>query len=523
MALTDTRPESGTETAPAPAIEVQSPVNLLGTGDHKALGVLYVVAALVFGVAGWVATALWGAHQVGDQNFLSADAAFTLGSGGRFGLVLLVALPLLLGLATYVVPLQVGANTVAFPRAASAALWTWLLSGAMFIVANAIDGGFDGGRARAVDLGLLSALGMIVGLAFATICVVTTAIALRTPGLRLDRVPFFSWAVVVGGAVWLLTLPILAANLLLVFVDHHYGRPLDFGIPGGQWAQVSWFVGQPQIFAIAVPVLGIVSDVVATLSGVRQRNRGMVYAGIGAFAVLSVGAWAQPVFYPAAHDEVVFAAMSVLIVLPVLLLLGGWATTLRAGKVGLKSALGLAVVSGLLLLLSAVASALYAITPLELRDTGYFADGVFALVTAATLAGASAGVMYWAPKMTGREPADGLGKLNTLVFLGGGALAGIPLLVLGFSTRFDGLADAADALLVIAVIGDVLLALGVLLTLLALVSTQRGARVEADAWGTGQSLEWACPSPPPPGNFGELAVVRSPEPLLDAAEPAEEA
>ena len=128
MALTDTRPESGTSSAEAAGTEVTNPVNLLGTGDHKAIGIVYVTMALVFAVAGWIVTALWGAHQVGDQNFLTADAATTLYTGGHVGLVLLVIIPLLLGLATYVVPLQVGANTVAFPRAASAALWTWLLS-----------------------------------------------------------------------------------------------------------------------------------------------------------------------------------------------------------------------------------------------------------------------------------------------------------------------------------------------------------------------------------------------------------
>jgi cytochrome c oxidase subunit 1 len=142
---------------------------------------------------------------------------------------------------------------------------------------------------------------------------------------------------------------------------------------------------------------------------------------------------------------------------------------------------------------------------------------------AAALTAAIAGVMYWAPKMTGRFAADGIGKLNVLVLLGGGVLAGVPLVVLGFATRFDGLADAADALWVLSVAGAVLLALGALLALAALVTTGRGPSVEGDAWGTGQTLEWACSSPPPTGNFGELAVVRSPEPLLDAAEPAEEA
>jgi heme/copper-type cytochrome/quinol oxidase subunit 1 len=523
MALTDTRPESGTGAATTPAPGVTSTVNLLGTGDHKAIGISYLVLALVFGVVGWIVTALWGAHQVGDGGFLTNDAAQTLYTGGHLGLVLLVLIPLLLGLATYVVPLQVGANTIAFPRAAAAALWTWLLSAGVFIVANAIDGGVGGGNEKAVSMVLLAIIGLALSLMLATVCVITTAVALRTPGMSLDRAPFFTWSALVGGSVWLLTLPVLIANVALIYVDHRYGRPSDYGVRGAQWQQISWVTGQPQVYAFLIPGLGIISDALATIAGVRQRNRGLVYVGIGGFAILSVGAWAQPYFYAKVQDEAVYAAFALLIVLPVLLLLAAWATTLRQGKLKAVSPVGLSLVSGLLLLLAVLAGALYVITPLELRETEAYAAGQFALVIGSCLAAVAAGVMYWAPKMTGRQAADGLGKANVLVLLGGGALAGLPLILLGFATKFDGLADAADALWGISIAGDALLALGALLVLLALVSTGRGASVEADPWGTGQTLEWACPSPPPVGNFGEIATVRSPEPLLDAAEPAEEA
>jgi heme/copper-type cytochrome/quinol oxidase subunit 1 len=496
---------------------------LIGSGDHKAIGLVYVLASLVFGVVGWVALALWGGHQLGDHNFLSDAAAATLYSGGRIGLVLLVAIPLMLGLGTYIVPLQVGANTVAFPRAAAGALWTWLLSSGVFIVANCIDGGIGGGRPQAVDLGLLSLVGIVLALIIGTVCVITTAIGLRTPGMSLDRVPLFTWAMVAGGSIWLLTLPVFVGNVLLIYVDHRYGTPTEYGLGAAQWPQLSWLVSQPQMYAVMIPALGLICDIVATLVGVRQAQRNLVLAFIGAFAVFSMGAWVQPYFFPSAQNELVFAAFAVIILLPVLALLGGWLTSLRGGKPTAKSALGLSLVSGLLLLLAVVAGVLYIITPLELRETEVYTAGMFALVMGAVLAAGAAGVMYWAPKMTGRVAADGIGKLNVLVILAGGALAGLPLIVLGFATKFSSIADASDAIFGISLAGDALLALGAFLVLAALVTTFRGASVEADAWGTGQSLEWACPSPPPPGNFGELAVVHSPEPLLDAAELTEEA
>ncbi len=523
MALTDTRPESETEVETPSSTAVPLPVSLLGSGDHKAIGLVYVGAALLWGAAFWVLTALAGAHTLGDGNFLTNDGATTMFQLGRLGLVLMVMIPLMLGLATYIVPLQVGANTVAFPRAASAALWTWFLSGGVLVVASAIDGGIGGTRAEAVDLGLLALIGLVASLLLGSVCVVTTAIALRTPGMSLDRVPFFTWASLVGTSIWLLTLPALLANVVLIYVDLHYGRPSDFGVAGSQWAQISWLVGQPQVYTFMIPGLGIISDVVATLVGVRQPNRGVLLTAIGAFGVLSIGSFAQPYFYPDAPDELLFAAMSVLILVVVLALVAGWAATMLAGKPSTKSPLGLAVVSMLLLLLGAAAGVLYVITPLELRETTIYTAGQFALVAAAVLAAGVAGLMYWAPKMTGRAPAEGLGKLNVLVLLGGGVLAGLPLIVLGFATKYDGLADAADTLNGISVAGDALLALGAVITLFALLSTARGARVEDDAWGTGQTLEWSCPSPPPTGNFGELPVIVSAEPLLDASEPSEEA
>jgi len=517
MALTDTRPETGTDArAVAPSV-VPSPLTIFGSGDHKAVGTFYVLAALIFGVAGWVATALSSAHEIGSGTFLSSMAARQLGQTSQVGLILLVIVPLFLGLATYIVPLQVGASTVAFPRAAAAAMWTWLLGSGVFIVASFIDGGFGGDRTKSVSLTVLSLGGIIVALLLGTVCVLTTAITLRTPGMTLDRVPMFTFSMLVGGAIWMLTLPVMLANLLLIWVDLRYGGATVFGEASLQFGQVSWLAHEPQIYAFLVPGLGIVADIVATLTGARLAHRNVLLFAVGAFGVLSVGAWAQNAMYPNFADDLLWQAMSVVAVLPILLLLGGVATAMKSGKPSLKSPLGLAVISLLLTLLGVVAGALLAITPLELRSTNAFANGQFILVLGAALAAGAAGIGYWGPKMTGGLCVDAIGKLNVLVLLGGGALGGLSLCVLGFTTRFNGLADAYDALLVVSVAGSVLLALGSLLVILGLLSGAHKSAPEAGAnpWGTGQTLEWACASPPPTGNFADLAVVRSPEPLLD--------
>lgn len=514
MAITDTRPETGTDPAVAPSL-VPAPVSILGSGDHTVVGLVYIVAAILLGIAGSVAWGLSQIHVVSDS-FLDPSAGRTLEQTATMGLVLLVLVPLFVGIGTFIVPLQVGARSIAFPRAAAAGLWTWLLSAGLFIVAACIDGGFGGGREKAVSLEMLSVIGLVVALLLGTVCILATVIGLRRPDMTLDRVPMTSFAFLVAGSVWILTLPLLAGDVLLLWVDLRYG---DGSISAAniRFGAVSWILGQPQIYAFVIPGLGIAIDVVATFTGARLGRRGLLLTGIGAVGVLSAGAWAQPLLYPEAADQIVWQVIVVAMVLPVLLVLGGVAAAMKAGRPAPKGALGLAVVSMLLLLLGAVAGALQAITPLELRSTGAAATGQFVLVVAAGLAAAAAGLSYWAPKMTGRIPADGAAKLGVLVFLGGGALGGVPLVVQGFSTRFTSIAELSDALLWISVVGAALLALGLVLGLLGLLSgTRRSAPAAgADPWGTGQTLEWAFSSPPGSADPGDLPIVHSAEPLLD--------
>ena len=522
MSIIDASPESATASTEATAAASPGSGTLFGSGDHKAIGLVYVVLSLVFGAGALVAFLLGNLHLV-QSGFLSSSAATTLLNASELAFVLLVAIPLFIGLATYITPLQVGASTIAFPRAAALALWTWILSSGLFIIANCLDGAIGGGRDRAVDLGLLALVGLIIALLLATICVVTTVITLRSPGMGLDRVPMFSWSMFVAGSVWLLTLPVVLANVLLIYVDHHYGMPSEFGVSSVQGLQIGWLVSQPQVYAFAIPVFGIAADLIPTFSGRRQPNRSAMLIAIAAFGVLSIGAYAQPYFFPEVRDQIVWAAMSVLIILPVLAMLGGWAALLRGGRPALKSPLGLSLASVVLVLLAVLVGALATISPLELRETPNVTIGQLVLIVAAVLAAGAAGISYWAPKFSGRFATEAPGVLNILVLLGGGVLAGLPLVILGFATRFTGLDSASDALHYVALAGDALIAAGAVLALLTLASSFRGESAEADAWGTGQTLEWMCSSPPAPGDFAELITVTSAEPLLDAAAGSQEA
>ena len=529
MAITETSPAPEPTAGPADAerfvgLPDHDPggfAGFVGTGDHRALGTAYIVLSLLLGLGGLVLAGLFHANVPGD--FLPNDTVGQIFTLSEIGLVLLFVVPLFVGIATAVVPLQVGANTIAFPRAAAAAFWGWLVGSGILIAGYAINGGPDGGGFKAVDLSLAAMALVIVSLMVASMCIVTTVIALRTPGLYLDRVPMFSWSMVVAGSLWLLSLPVLLGNILLTYLDHHYGTSSTFA--ASQWAQLSWAFGPPQVFSAAIPVLGVVGDVVATFAGVRQRHRGAMFAAVAAFGVLTFGAWVQPTVDPKVLDEALFLGMAVLIVVPLLAALGGWAGTLRAGKPLVKSPLLFSLSAGLVLVVAAVADLLFGFKQLQLHDSRWLSGilgvppyerGLLLLVVGASLLAALGALVYWAPKVFGRFAAEGLATLGALAGLGGALLAGVPLLVYGFALKITSLQDSAKLFNGIAAAGVALMAVAVVLVALSLLGG-KGESPADDAWGRGQSLEWATGSPPPPGNFGVLDPVTSAEPLLDAA------
>jgi heme/copper-type cytochrome/quinol oxidase subunit 1 len=532
MAITETRPAIETSDEPSPTDLVvgladHDPGGLagfIGTGDHKALGRAYIFGALLLGVAAVALDGLYHAHQA--KSFLPNDTVGQIYTLSHIGLVLLFAIPLFIGLGTYLTPLQVGARTIAFPRAAALAFWGWIIGALLLIGAYVINGGPDGGRFKGVDLSYVALALIIVSILLATVCILTTVIALRTPGLHLTRIPMFSWAMVVAGSLWIFTLPVLLGNILLIYVDHHYGDGSSFS--QAQWGQLWWFFGPPQVYVVAIPALGAITDMVATLAGRRLERRGLMMTAIAAFGLLSFGAYAQPYYSPQILNQAVYVFMGVAIVLPMLALLAGWVTTLRGSKPLLKSSLLFSLGGAVTLLIATFGGALYVIKPLQLHDPAWidrgtppFADGQMLLVVSATALVGLGALVHWAPKLFGRFVADGPAKLAAVVGLVGGLLAGLPLLVYGFSLKVSGLADSASALNGASAAGGMMMVVAIILVVIGLISGGRGEELADDAWGRGQTIEWATTSPPPLNDFGLLPLVESAEPLLDATDSQE--
>ena len=571
MTVTEERPEVD---ADSPDGEAQEPLAASGlaaalaTGDHKALGRMYVLFGLAGGMLALVLNLLVSLERTGIRSISVLDwggdtavTFFQAWSLSRTSLLFFCVLPLIIGLATYVVPLQVGAPSIAFPRAAAAAFWTWLIGIGIHVATVFVDGGLgrptlpdgftqvQGPDPEAVELSMLSIGVTTLAVLLASMCIVATVITQRPQGMTLYDVPLFSWSMLVAGGIWMLSLPVWLANLAIAWGDFRGEDAQLYGDVREIWNQLSWLWSQPMIFAFAIPVLGIVGEIIPVAAGRRQRLYGLQQTAIGAFGLLTFGAWAQSYFNGEVSQQALFVIMSLLLVIPVLAFAGGLADTLMKGNATVTGHLVLAMFGLITLLMGAAAAALHVlgpgigvvrefdedwlgdlIDPLEDLQGTVIATGVMQFALLAGLLGAIAGIYYWGPKIFGRTLMTPLGGLAALALFGGAAVSGIANIINGFldegdqpflRTAYNGVwdEDAVELFNIIGTVGGLLLIAGLGLVLLDVTRVLvQGYEDDVDNPWDGHTLEWATASPPLPGNFEEAPVVTSERPLLDEQE-----
>jgi heme/copper-type cytochrome/quinol oxidase subunit 1 len=523
MTMTDSRPEAGAVEVEAPAPELAGLAGLLTTVDHKRMGRIWIVSALLFLVLAAVMGALVGAERIATDEIDVLGDGFTQSyTLHAVAAVFLFLLPLWLGLATYLVPLQVGASAIAFPRAAAAGLWTWLVGSVILLASYLADGGPGGGDPDGVDLWIVAFGALVIGLLVASVCVVTTVLTMRAPGVTLARTPAFSWSAMAGGVMALVILPLLLVNLLLVFLDHHYGQTF-VADSVATFPPLLWVFRQPTVYVFAVPALGVIAEVVPVFARSRYPRFGLVQGAIAAVAILGFGAFAQQRLTPDLRDvteEIFFIALSIAVLAPLLLLTALVADAIRRGDPRLDAPLLFGVGALLLFLAGAAAGAVGVIEPFELEGTTWEAAQMHLVLLGAGGLGAFGALHYWAPKLWGRPLGEGAGKLTFLLVFLGAALLAAPDLVSGAIDQPLGAAvvdgeDAIEPLNGLSAAGGVLVVLGAGVFLLNLLGIRGRDPATDDPWG-GHTLEWATTSPPPPGNFTDpLPDVSSDRPLLD--------
>lgn len=537
MTITDTRPDdthvaaasAGSPSAPARR-EPRGAEAWLLTGDHKKVGRLFVGASLIYAVAGMVIAALLGIERIDSSGtqILQLNAVGQLFSLYAIGMVFLFTVPLFLGVAICVVPLQVGARTLAFPRAAAASFWGWLVSSGVLIASYIMNGGPGGGDAKGVDLFLVSFSALLLSLLLAAICVGATVLALRAPGMTIDQTPFGAWGFMVSSLLLILTLPVLLAGLVLMWVDHRYSR-IAFGGNFGISPRIVWAVTQPQIYVYAIPAIALLAEVAPVFARRRtQPPQGTVLAGaITLMGVLGFGAYVQPVLYPQVTDRVFYKAMVIGSVIPVLVVFLISLRVLGRRQAALRAPLLYALMATLLVLAGTIAGALSTINSLELVGTTWQQGQYELVVIGAGLLGGFGMLVYWGPKIWGRRISElAASAFGVLLFLcialmaGGNLFAGLldqPAAETNYvgrgGTGFFNVCVAAGAVAVV-----ILTIAGILLLVRGFT---KGELAGDDPW-EGHTLEWVTTSPPPDGNFtAPLPEITSDRPLLDLREAAE--
>ncbi len=511
------------------------------TTDPKQIGILYLVTSFAFFMVGGVMALLMRAELAyPGQQFLSQEQYNQLFTMHGTIMLLLYATPILFGFANYILPLQIGSPDVAFPRLNALSFWLFLCGGLIVLSSfltpsGAADFGWTaytplsdvqhspgvGGNLWIVGL-ILSGLGTILG----GVNMFTTVICLRAPGMTMFRMPIFTWNIFLTTVLILIAFPILTAALFGLLADRVIGAHVFDPTNGGAilWQHLFWFFGHPEVYIVALPFFGIITEVIPVFSRKPLfAYRSMIYATL-AITGLSVVVWAHHMYSTGAVLLPFFSLTTFLIAVPTGVKFFNWIGTMWRGSLTFESPMLFSIGFLVTFLFGGLTGVLLAAPAIDFHVTDtYFVVAHFHYVLFGTIVFATyAGIYFWFPKMTGRRLNEPLGKLHfwtTFIGFHTTFLVQHWLGDEGMPRRYaDYLAsDGFTTLNTISTIGAFILGASVLPFVWNVFRSYRYGELatEDDPWGYGNSLEWATTSPPPRHNFLELPRIRSERPAFD--------
>jgi heme/copper-type cytochrome/quinol oxidase subunit 1 len=533
--------------SPEVAIGAQPPkqrprwIELATSADHKDIGRVMIGGALGFLFVALLELLLMRLQlAIPDNTFLTPVGFNRMLSNYGATAVFLFAIPLVLGLFYYVAPLQIGARGTALPRLGQLGLALYgagatVLYGALLFTPS--EAGVNP-LAPLTELAFLSNNGVdawatatglaTLGFVFLAIDLLTTLRNMRAPGMAWRRVPLFAWAAAVGSWLILFIGPVFLAALTMLMIDRNYDGVFFADGSGGApllWQHLSWIFFTGSYMLILIFAFGAIAEIVATFSGKPLFNRGVVMGSLAAIAVVGTLAWMQNMLTaPIGSGWMYFAMlMSLALIVPFGLIIFNLISTLVGGAVRMRAPLLFAIgaISMISIGLAAEIEHSLVAAAWNLKNTtDATAATHFALVGGAVFGGFAA-LHYWYPKMTGRTMGESLARISFWTMVVGILLAFVPLFLAGAEQGqvidaykfFSG--EGVDGYNLVASIGTLVLAIGIVLTLANAISSRvNGPEAGHDPWG-GDTLEWFTLSPPDPHNFDVLPDVRSTRPMRD--------
>jgi cytochrome c oxidase subunit 1 len=531
---------------PVPTRKGSRVARWVSSTDHKVIGNLYIAAALFFFAFAGVDALLIRAELFapGMQILQTKEQYNELFTMHGTLMLLMFATPLFAGFANAIMPLQIGAADVAFPRLNMLSYWLFLFGGLIVVaqvtlpegaasfgwtayppLSDDIYTGKLGGNLWVFGLAL-SGFGTILG----AVNFITTILCLRAPGMTMWRMPIFTWNVLITSVLVLMAFPVLAAALLALGADRRFGAKVFEPETGGAllWQHLFWFFGHPEVYIIALPFFGIITEVLPVFSRKPIFGyRGLVFATLS-IAGLSVAVWAHHMFATGQVALPFFAFTTMLIAVPTGVKFFNWIGTMWRGSLTFDTPLLWSIGFLVTFLFGGLTGIILASPPLDfhLHDS-YFVVAHFHYVVFGTVVFAMfAGFYFWWPKLTGKMLHEGWGKLHFwLTFIGFHTTFLIQhwLGVAGMPRRYaDYLPQDGFTLMhQVSSVGAFVLGASVLPFAWNVIRTARyGEPVYTDdPWGYGRSLEWATSCPPPRHNFTSLPLIRSESPAFDLHHP----
>ena len=511
--------------------------NWVFTVDHKKIGIMYGIGSLFFFVIGGAEALLIRAQLARPgQKLLSADLYNQVFTMHGVTMVFLVVMPMGAAFANYLMPLQIGARDVAFPRLNAFSFWAWLFGSIFFNTSWFLGGGADGGwfnyspnsgvifsPGHGIDFYTLGLL--ITGIAslVSSINLIVTVVNLRAPGMKWFKVPVFTWMALVTQFLLLFAVPVITVALFLLMFDRLYQANFYNAALGGDpmlWQHLFWIFGHPEVYIMILPAFGVVSEIIPTFS--RKPIFGynfMVFSGI-AIGFMGWGVWAHHMFASGLGpmSVTVFSLSTMFIAVPTGVKILNWLATMWGGRLRFTTAMDFAIGLVAMFTIGGLSGVSHAFAPADTQqtDTYYIVAHFHYVLFGGALLGFFGGFYYWWPKVFGYLLSEKIGKWHFWTTLIGFNLTFGPMHILGMqgmSRRIFTYSDNQGFGFwnMVATIGAFTIAVGLLIFFANIVLSYRSHRrnpvdVGPDPWDA-RSLEWMVPSPTPEHNFDEVPTI----------------
>lgn len=531
-----------------PSISVTGDQGLLqwiSTVDHKMIGIMYLLVALLFMLIGGVEALLMRIqlaeplnHFIGPETY---DQFFTMHGTT---MIFLVAMPAVFGFAVYFTPLMIGANEMAFPRLNAFSLWMTLLGGMLLYFSFLAGGAPDAGwfnyaplneKNYSINPGIdYYCMGLLlagIGSVTTSVNLIVTVLHYRVKGMTLNKLPLFVWMVFVNSFLLLAAFPALNAALSMLLLDRQFGAHFFNTASGGSallWQHLFWIFGHPEVYIVILPPFGILSEIFPVFSRKPIFGYSFVAASSVAIALLAFGVWAHHMFAVGLGNtaDAFFSASSMLIGIPTGVKVFNWIATMYGGKIKFTVSMMFAIAFLIEFTIGGLSGIAFAIVPIDwqLTDTYFVVAHIHYVFIGGTIFGILAGLFYWFPKMTGKFLDEKMGRWFFWLFVIGfnaTFLVQHVLGLIGMPRRVYTYPDLPwyGALNMISTIGAFLMGISILqLGYMIFKSLKSGKKASNDPWD-GFTLEWATASPPNLKNFDEVPVVHGRRPLWDLKYP----